>query len=131
VSYPIDPDWTIDCLNGIGRAVALVTSLVPDPIAINLVTYGEVDDGIYHGTGQTVSEAGFVRFLDVADILGLDETSMRRFAQIRGDFRGAGRKIGDPDVIVAATALHHDLTLVTRNRDHFRRVPDLKIYELG
>ena len=131
MSYLIDTDWTIDYLNGIGRAVALVTSLVPDPIAISLVTYGEVYDGIYHGTGQSVSEAGFARFLDVADILGLDETIMRRFAQIRGDLRGAGRKIGDPDEMIAATALHHDLTLVTRNLGHFRRVPDLKIYELG
>jgi len=68
VSYLIDTDWTIDYLNGIGRAVALVTSLVPDPIAISLVTYGEVSDGIYHGTGQTVSESGFTRFLNIADI---------------------------------------------------------------
>lgn len=30
--------------------------------------------------------------------------------------------IGDGDTLIAATALHHHLTLVTRNRRHFQRV---------
>lgn len=36
--------------------------------------------------------------------------------------------IGDPDILIAATALYHDLTLVTRNQAHFQRIPDLKLY---
>lgn len=35
----------------------------------------------------------------------------------------------DPDLLIAATALHHDLTLVTRNRKHFERIPGLDLYE--
>jgi predicted nucleic acid-binding protein len=38
----------------------------------------------------------------------------------------AGRKTGyiysQPDLIIAATALHHDLTVVTRNTNDFARV---------
>jgi predicted nucleic acid-binding protein len=30
---------------------------------------------------------------------------------------------------IAATALHHDLTLLTRNRRHFSRIPSLRLYE--
>lgn len=33
------------------------------------------------------------------------------------------------DILIAATALHHDLALVTRNRAHFQRIPGLKLYE--
>ncbi|MDQ2810105.1 MAG: type II toxin-antitoxin system VapC family toxin [Chloroflexota bacterium] len=35
--------------------------------------------------------------------------------------------IGDADTLIAATALHHDLTLVTGNRRHFSRIPNLTL----
>lgn len=53
---------------------------------------------------------------------------MRRFALVRGALRKEGFTIGDSDIMIAATSLHHDLTLVTRNLDQFRRIPDLRIY---
>jgi len=36
--------------------------------------------------------------------------------------------VQDPDLLIAATALTHGLTLVTRNVRHFQRVPDLDLY---
>ncbi len=36
--------------------------------------------------------------------------------------------IPDADLFIAATALHHDLTLVTRNLKHFERVPGIRLY---
>jgi predicted nucleic acid-binding protein len=38
-----------------------------------------------------------------------------------------GLLIGANDLWIAATAIAHDLPLVTRNTDHFRRVPGLKV----
>jgi predicted nucleic acid-binding protein len=35
--------------------------------------------------------------------------------------------IGDIDLFIAATCLHHDLTLLTTNRIHFQRIPGLRI----
>ena len=35
--------------------------------------------------------------------------------------------IGDFDALIAATALHHRLTLVTRNLRHFGRISDLSL----
>jgi tRNA(fMet)-specific endonuclease VapC len=49
-------------------------------------------------------------------------------AVIRGDLKRRGLTIGDFDILIAATALHHDLTLVTRNRRHVSRIPDLQLY---
>ena len=50
---------------------------------------------------------------------------MKRFARLRGQLRQAGTLIGDADTLIAVTALHHDLTLVTGNVRHFNRIPNL------
>jgi predicted nucleic acid-binding protein len=36
-------------------------------------------------------------------------------------------KVATPDALVAATAIAHRLTLVTRNRRDFERVPRLRV----
>ena len=38
-----------------------------------------------------------------------------------------GRPIGDMDLLIAATALRHELTLLTNNRRHFNRIPSLAL----
>ena len=39
--------------------------------------------------------------------------------------------IGDPDILIAATAIHYNQTLLSRNLRHFRRISDLKLHEEG
>ena len=43
--------------------------------------------------------------------------------------RRQGQLIPDLDLLIAATALHHDLTLLTRNIRHFNRIPELRLYQ--
>ncbi len=54
---------------------------------------------------------------------------MERFAQNRYLLQRQGNVIPDLDLLVAATALHHGLTLLTRNLRHFSRVPGLRLYQ--
>jgi predicted nucleic acid-binding protein len=54
---------------------------------------------------------------------------MERFAQVRGSLpRQIRQQIGDMDILIAATCLEHDLTLLTRNRKDFQKIPSLKLY---
>lgn len=53
---------------------------------------------------------------------------MWRLGQIRGDLRRQGLPIGDPDTMIAATALHQIVTLVTRKWPHFDRTANLRLY---
>jgi predicted nucleic acid-binding protein len=39
-----------------------------------------------------------------------------------------GQLIGDFDTLIAATALHYDLILTTRNVRHFQRIPELRLH---
>ncbi len=81
---------------------------------------------------EEVAESGKPRVLrraDEADVLPLNKPIMKRFARIRGHLRQTGSIIGQADVLIAATALHYNLTVVTRNIRHFERIPDLLLYQ--
>jgi tRNA(fMet)-specific endonuclease VapC len=62
-------------------------------------------------------------------LLGLNDPIMERFAEPRALLRRRVELIADFDSLIAATALHHDLTLLTFNLRHFERIPDLKLYQ--
>lgn len=127
--YLIDTDWVIDYLKGIERAGRLFDSLSHAGIAISLITYGEIFEGIYYGRAPQQQEQIFRSFLQVCRVLPLSTGSMERFAHIRGLLRAKGQLIGDADLLIAATALEHDLTLLTQNLRHFKRIPTLKLYQ--
>jgi hypothetical protein len=48
-------------------------------------------------------------------------------ARIWADLRARGEMIGAHDLLIAATALAHQLTIATRNERHFRRVEALPV----
>ncbi len=50
-------------------------------------------------------------------------------AQIRADLGRQGMKIGPHDVLIAATALANNVTLVTHNTDEFSRIAGLKMVD--
>ena len=49
------------------------------------------------------------------------------YGSIRAQLEREGLPIGANDLLIAATALAADLTLVTRDQDEFRRVPGLRL----
>ena len=66
-------------------------------------------------------------FLRGAEILGLDDETTRIFGRERGRLRSQSKMIGDFDLLIVATALRHDLTLLTNNRRHFELIEQLRI----
>ena len=128
MNYLIDTDWIIDYLKGRQSAIQLLQTHAADNLAISLMTYGEVYEGIYFGPNRRVNDAGFRHLLRGIIVLSFNRRIMQRFARIRGDLRNRGEIIGDPDILIAATALHHNLVLMTQNRRHFQRVPGLLLY---
>jgi predicted nucleic acid-binding protein len=128
MKYLIDTDWLIDYLKGKAAAGQLLDHLVHEGIAISLITYGEIWEGIYYGKDPKGQGQIFRAFLQATPVLPLTENSMESFALIRGSLRAQGQLIGDADILIAATALDHDLTLVTQNIRHFRRVPNLALH---
>lgn len=70
-------------------------------------------------------------FKDLDGIIPITEKEGKIFGEIRADLRKKGKIIEDIDLLIAASCLSFDLTLVTLNYKHFQRVPNLKIYDPG
>ncbi len=129
MTYLVDSDWVAEYLKGRQRAVQVLSALSEQGLAISLITFGEIYEGIYYGQNRASHEAGFRQFLRSVEVIPLNRRVMRRFALIRGDLRRRGELTPDPDILIAATAVHYDLTLLTHNVKDFRRIPGLKLYE--
>lgn len=129
MKYLIDTDWVIEYLKGREPVTQTLSGLAHDGLAISILTYGEVYEGIYFGRKPQDNEQAFQSFLRGVNIVPLTQAIMRQYANIRGTLRKQGLLIGDIDILIAATALEYDLTLLTSNTRHYVRIPNLKLYQ--
>ena len=101
-----------------------------DRLFISVVTVAELEQGIAHlGAGARarkvetwLAESVLPQF--ESRILDVDMRVARRWGRLLGSAKRTGTPVPAVDAIVAATALEHDLALVTRN------VADFRAYDL-
>lgn len=128
MSYLADTDYLIDAAAGTPAAVRTLLELADQGIAVSVVSLGELFEGAYGAADPPRLLAGYRQFLAPYPVLPLTDPIMESFATARARLRRAGLLIPDFDLLIAATAIHHDLALLTRNRRHFARLPDLKLH---
>jgi tRNA(fMet)-specific endonuclease VapC len=128
MKYLVDSDYVADYLGARPHAIQLLSSFAKDDLAISLITYGEIYEGIHFGRDPHKTADVFQRFLRSVVILLPTQPIMRQFARIRGELRRTGKIIGDFDILIAATAIQHNLTLVTRNVRDYQRIPQITLY---
>jgi tRNA(fMet)-specific endonuclease VapC len=129
--YLLDTDWIVDVLHGQESATQTLLELASSGLAVSIITYGELYEGAYYSPRDPKAAlAGLHAFLQGKELLPLTLAIMERFAQVRGALpRRIREQIGDMDLLIGATALEHDLTLLTRNLKDFQHIPDLKFYQ--
>jgi predicted nucleic acid-binding protein len=98
-------------------------------IYVSYITLGEIYERAFGSVNPDAHLVSYRQFLDPYRTLALSEPIMLRFGELRFDLRRRGQLIPDFDLLIAATALHHDLTVLTFNWRHFQRIPDLKLYQ--
>lgn len=67
------------------------------------------------------------RFCRPFESLPFDDAAALSYGSIRAQLEREGRPVGANDLLIAATALAADVTLVTRNLEEFRRIPGLRV----
>lgn len=129
--YIIDADWVINIVSGNQSAATVIDRLSPQQVALSWVTVGEVYEIAYNSPNPEAQLDIYRRFLVSFPRIGINESIIERYAEIRAFLRRRGQMISDFDILLAATALDRDLTVLTFNLRHFERIPDLRIYRLG
>lgn len=76
-------------------------------------------------TSRTNRLQNLLAALAAEEILPLDRESSIIAGTIYGELMRTGQTIGRVDPMIAGIALHHDLTLVTGNTQHFERIISL------
>lgn len=75
----------------------------------------------------TMQIARFQEQCRKSDILPLTDEIVLRAAAIYGELYRQGRLVTDADILIAATAVVHNLVLVTENIKHMNRIPNLQL----
>jgi len=92
------------------------------------VTIGELYKGAYRSKAKDRHLANIEgRVLPAVTVLPYDVATARVFGEIRAQLEEKGTILADADLQIAATAIHHNLELVTGNLRHFERVPTLRL----
>jgi tRNA(fMet)-specific endonuclease VapC len=129
----LDTD-TVTRLHGNHPGVAQRLRGCTDPdVKTTIITRIEILRGRFEAVMKADSTEQFLRAqtllsrtemqLELLPILPLDQASLTQFQAVTR-VKGV-RRIGRPDLLIAAIALAHDATLVTRNLRHFRLIPGL------
>ena len=130
MTHLIDTDWLIDVLNKQPQVTATLATLAPGGLFISIATYGELYEGAYYSRDPQQALAQMQTLLAATTVLPLTTPIMERFGIVRGMLpRPVRQQVGDMDLLIAATALHHGLTLVTRNVKDFGLVPGVVLYQ--
>jgi tRNA(fMet)-specific endonuclease VapC len=121
----LDTDSVSFALRGEGRVGARILERRPSELCISAVTLAELRFGAERRRSKKLD--GLIEtFARNVAIAPFEETAAHSFGSIAADLARRGSPIGELDVMIAAHALALDVTLVTNNLRHFRRVKGLR-----
>ncbi|MFQ5724116.1 MAG: type II toxin-antitoxin system VapC family toxin [Terriglobia bacterium] len=88
------------------------------------VALGELYYGARKSVRAKTNIARIEAFAAAAAVLSCDAVTAQQYGRIKNDLRAKGRPIPENDIWIAAVAVQHGLTVVSRD-DHFADVTDL------
>jgi tRNA(fMet)-specific endonuclease VapC len=125
--YLVDTDWAIHYVNGHPTIVPRLDALKQEGLGLSVVSLAEFYEGVYASTDPERNEGVLNDFLRGVALVGIDVATCQQFGKERGRLRAAKKLIGDFDLLIGATALRHDLTLLSNNRRHFETIQGLRM----
>ena len=127
MAYLIDTDTIIFVLRGDKTVSAKFEENKHIPISISMITYAELVFGAKRSQNERKNMMKVNRIREIYPIEELNTGVMEVFADIKSKMYAKAIRIADMDLLIAATAIYNDLTLVTNNTKHFENVPVLKL----
>ena len=127
MSYLLDTNTCIRYLNGASEPVRRrVETISPDEIVVCAIVKAELFYGAMKSQHPERNLAKQRKFLDRFVSLPFNDQTAETYGRIRSQLERAGTPIGPNDLLIAAIALAHDVTLITHNTREFARVTGLR-----
>jgi tRNA(fMet)-specific endonuclease VapC len=128
--YLLDANACIGWLrNNQPKLVARINTTPQDDLRLCSVVVGELVDGVERSspTKRATNVARLALLRGLYTSLPYRDPEAEEYGLIRAYLAAAGRLIGHNDIMIAAIARLHGLTVVTHNTAEFGRVPGLLV----
>ena len=99
----------------------------PAEIALCSIVKAELLFGAYRSGRVEANLQRLTVFFEPLQSLLFDDVCADHYAKIRADLQAQGKLIGGNDMLIAAIARAHNVTLVTHNTGEFSRVVGLRL----
>jgi tRNA(fMet)-specific endonuclease VapC len=109
---------------------ALIYGREDDPFGMSVVTAAELLHGVESANTEArkVKRQAFVeKIIEFSPVLTFDMTTARIYAKLWATLSGKGITVGSHDLIIAATAIALDYTVLTANMRDFQKIEGLKV----
>jgi tRNA(fMet)-specific endonuclease VapC len=128
IRFLFDTDTCVDLIRAkTPRALDRVRSSAPGALGLSSVTLAELEYGIIRSSDAPKNRQALAEFLLPLLVLPFDAPAAAAYGIIRAALETKGLPIGAMDLMIAAHAVSQEVTLVTRNRREFERVPGLRV----
>lgn len=127
MKYVLDTNTCIAAIRNHVAVLRRMMSMPPEEMAVAVMSVAELWFGALKSANPARGRAVTDAFLEPFDLLPFDEAAADSYASTRRHLESRGTPIGERDLIIAATARAHGLTVVTNNRREFERVPGLTL----
>ena len=99
----------------------------PEDFQLPAIVAAELWYGAEHSSNPAREKKVVGEFIAAFEIAPFDEPCAREYGHIRQLLGSRGKLIGDRDMMIAATTLACNGTLVTNNLKEFSRIPNLAV----
>jgi tRNA(fMet)-specific endonuclease VapC len=127
MAYLIDTDVIIYSLKGNPAVQDWMLANQNIPKFMSVISYGELLYGARKSMHPDKNLATAHRVAELFPVLGLDKGIIEVFSGLKARLEVSGNRLDDMDLMIGATAIYMDLTLVTNNKRHFSRIDDLEL----
>ena len=125
--YLIDTNIIIYRLKNLGNVNANFLKNKDKHMSLSGISYGELVFGAKKSKAAEKNMETVNAIKSIFPLLEITSEIMNIFGEIKAYTQKFGKTIDDMDLLIAATAITNNFTLVTHNTKHFKNIPNLKV----
>ena len=127
IRFVLDTDTCIFWLKGHRVIEQRMLQVGTPQVALSVITACELMYGAWKSARRQENVRVLERLRHTVQTLHTTNQVIELFGRWKAELEGKGAGLDDADLLIAAVASAHHCTLVTNNRAHFSRLPELQI----